>query len=428
MKNMQLINESFVRIEIISLIAKNRQIVDYQGFDTLYPVDNDQFELDEPHFISGVGLVKISPDGTDIAVNDLVAFCGFTSYEIFDEILIAPRSFIKIPVNSNSLAYSLLGYVTRLMALINKVGSHLGEKVLIIADKKEKILYSRIFEQYGFEVIKDDYFNKYLNSLNQDNMSKIDLYVIASDNLENLYKITKGINREVSVVFLEYLKGIHLGLMPSNLMIVRTLGKGYFDYKYMMGEIEYTNAYINDNVQYNMSLAVQFILENIDTIMSIIELSKVENCVLQNGYYLEFDKDDKFLVQYNFEKFRFQEFYKKKNKQINYEIIEKNSLVEFQKFITSKMNPAIIEFTFNAHKVSYQNAISYVEKVMNHKDLKVEISAKNDIVSIFKYYTEDGSLVIINLVYNVDLDNHLIEAHVDGSTLVMDQSETVQIL
>jgi hypothetical protein len=412
--------QSFVKIEIAFLRIDNDSKLNYPGFDTLLPIQQDNPDTQRPFFVSGVGIVK---DRSNSRNNEIVAFCGYSSKEITSQILVSSRCVKRIPFSEDIFSYSLIGCITQFIAIINKAEGCIGDKVLVLSDGVEKKIFERLLSKNGFNVIEHyDFRDQKLNLTHKEDL-KIDLCIINANKMDEFYPFQTYFNKQAKIVFYNKDTKIDLGLVPSNIIVETTLGKGFFDYQYMIGRVDYPNAYVKDNVEYNIDQAVHFINENIEKIKPFIKEQKTKdlcglieksNMIKTNDKIVVFNINDTIL------KLTDSRTYKKLDFKSSF---NEKAASDFQYLFSERINPALIELTFNSNKYTLDDAISFSEKITNNEFSTIITNLKNRWVSTYKFYLNDGSLAIINIISSAVIRDYSIEAHLDGVTILLENNK-----
>lgn len=416
MNNKLIMNETFKKIMITFLRVENESQLSYPEFDTIIPVESNKTYLQKPVFISGVGRIY---DESDSRNGEIVAFCGYTSNEITSEIFVSSRCVIEIPPTQDYSAFSLLGYITQFIGIINKIEGRIGDRVLVLADCLEKKIIEVLFSKFGFNVVTQDYLKG--DKLDQivNDVSKLDFGIINSTKIDEFYLLKNYFNKESKVVFYNNDGEINLDIVPSNIIIEPTLGKGFFDKKYMMSFVNYPNSYVKYNVEFNLSLATQFINENIEILKTAIneqKINKLDDFTKQSN---NINFKDKFIVFNLGNEMPIIEDNKTSDILDVVSSLNDKALNDFQYSLTNRFNPALIEFTLDRDNYSFKDAISFSERVVNSRCKKVVSKTTNIHTSVYKYYLADGSLVVINLISSKTIKDYSIEAHFDGTTLLL---------
>ena len=292
-----------------------------------------------------------------------------------------------------------------------------------MADRLEKNILKVLLSKFGFNVVAQDYLKGDKFDQIVSDVTKLDFVIINSKRIDEFYLLKNYFNKESKAIFYNKNGEINLDLVSSNIIIEPTLGKGFFDKKYMMGIINYPNFYVKDNVEFNINLAAQFINENIEILKTIIyeqKINKLPDFINQPNNIIS---EDKFLVFNLGNEMPIIEYNKASYILDNINSLDDKALYDFQYSLTNRFNPALIEFTLDGDNFSLEEAISFSERVVNSRFKNVVSKITNSYASVIKYYLSDGSLVIINLISSKTIKDYSIEAHFDGTTLLLENNK-----
>lgn len=397
-KEVLLSNE--IKVKIISFFNLNDSFVAYPGFNTIRGLSSDN-EPCGPKFISGVGLITDRGD-TGFYENELIAFCGYCMGDISEEIIISVNSVVKINSKEKLYMYSMVGYIAKLISTVNSLAPKLGEKVLLIIDDKEEVIYMALLEQFGCKPVS---YNKLLDesesSYHQVIIKDIDSCIIAKNCDKKNNKLLSSLHPEVVVALTR--KEIDIDFSILNKIILEDgLGQGYFDFDYMMGNTIYPDAYVKQSVQTNMQLAIDFIEKNVSL---IIKIANTLNMFYNNTFNERTNPVNR-----------------GENKKLAGKILfDEKGINQILEILNSRLNPYLLQLTLqNMNESSYKDALNVINRIIGLNFMKLVTKNENKVAQIYNFRVSDGSLVIINLVKSNNMQNEL-ECHVDNNTLLLNE-------